>query len=1232
MSDPVSLLTGKSFAALETAGNKIVDQDGEAVFIKAINWYGMELESFGVPAGVDQQSVADILQSVADLGFNTLRLPFSTQAVLDPYEVAPWFGIDLDKNPALEGANSLEVLQHVIDEAARIGLSVIVDNHNISSAGWEGRWYDGDYSEAEWIGMWESLAATLSEKDNVIGADLRNEPYAAAWENWSTAAEAAGNGIHAVDDDWLVIVEGVHHSADGDWYQWGGNLKDAHADPIVLDVDNKVVYSAHEYPEPVERKLGWEPDATYYSLFDEFWGSISQDLNAPVLIGEFGFKGAEADAGWTEALTNYILGDLDGDGVIDEGGSPIAGFAYWNLNPPESKGQNLFDADLETVRAEVWADLAPLIGLEPEWLGTVPSGGGTPDPDPDPDPVLPTLENAFSLALTVNSDWGNGASITIAVTNESQVAIASGSIEVAFDAPSDLSVWIDQLYRAELIDDDADVPVFRLAPGGDGKLDPGETVDFLFVASYDGTWNVSALGATTADLSVVAADLPTAGNNAPVAADVVLVGEEDTALDIAGADLLAGASDADGDTLTLTAVGDAEHGTAALVDGDVIYTPDADYFGTDSFTYTVSDGNGGEASATVTVDIAGVNDAPTAQDIAITLDEDGRYVIRNAELEALGFDPDGDPLQIDIGLDPETGRVKWNGNGLVYRPKADFHGDDVFTLTYTDGEATATATVNVSILPVQDAPTAQDISFTVDEDGRHIIKYRELDDIGFDVDGDPLEVSIGTDAAHGTLLWRPNGLVYRPDTGVSGADAFTLDFTDGNATATATVDIWIEPANDAPTIDDFTVTLDEDTGRLISIAEILGHASDPDGDTLTVDAVSAAAMGTVSLGPDGILYTPPAEFSGTDSVEVTVSDGMGGTDTATLTLNVMSMNDAPVAGDMMLAAEAGATERLDIAALLAACFDADGDSLSLAAFGASLHGTLERVGDALVYTANAGFSGTETITYTLSDGHGGMAQGAIVVTVEPAADEAPEPGALSFQIIEEIDWGNGAFYNVAYTNVGGSAIDYGDLTIGFDPAQAVEIRDGQVWGGAEIHGAGDGVTFGVLPDDADGVLSVGETQTLGFVLDYPGTWNVSQLGATASDFSAAMAEGSNIAASIPDVSLALRNVNDWGTGAVVRLDVTNDGDAALSFDDFAVAFDGDRDVSVRERIFEAEIVSADPGCPVFALAPTDGAQMLGAGEMRSFVFIADYDGAYGTQSLGVTLDDFMTIPVDGPFI
>lgn len=372
MSDPVSLLTGKVFAPLETAGNKIVDQDGEAVFIKAINWYGMELESFGVPAGVDQRSLADIMQTVADLGFNTLRLPVSTFAVLDPYEVDPWFGIDFEKNPELEGANSLEVLEHVIDEAATVGLSVIIDNHNISSEGWEGRWYDADYTEAEWVDMWETLAATLGDKDNVIGADLRNEPFDAAWDNWSTAAETAGNAIHAVDGDWLVIVEGVHHSMDGDWYQWAGNLKDAHVDPIVLNQDNKVVYSVHEYPDPVATKLELTPGSTYYSLFDEYWGNISLELNAPVFVGEFGFRNDSADDGWTEALSNYFRGDTDGDGVIDDGGSPIAGFAYWCLAPPEDLGHNLLGEDFLTVRQEVWADLEPLVTFEPDWVGELP--------------------------------------------------------------------------------------------------------------------------------------------------------------------------------------------------------------------------------------------------------------------------------------------------------------------------------------------------------------------------------------------------------------------------------------------------------------------------------------------------------------------------------------------------------------------------------------------------------------------------------------------------------------------------------------------------------------------------------------------------------------------------------------------------------------------------------------------------------------------------------------------
>ncbi|WMS43959.1 tandem-95 repeat protein [Acuticoccus sp. MNP-M23] len=1137
MSDSVSLLTGKDFAPLETAGNKIVDQDGEAVFIKAINWYGMELESFGVPAGVDQRSVADIMQSVADLGFNTLRLPVSTLAVLDPYEVAPWFGIDFTKNPELEGATSLEVLEHVIDEAAKVGLSVIVDNHNISSEGWEGRWYDADYTEAEWVEMWETLAATLGDKANVIGADLRNEPFDAAWDNWSTAAETAGNAIHAVDGDWLVIVEGVHHSMDGDWYQWAGNLKDAHVDPIVLNQDNKLVYSVHEYPDPVATKLELTPGSTYYSLFDEYWGSISLELGAPVFVGEFGFRNDSADDGWTEALSNYFRGDTDGDGVIDEGGSPIAGFAYWSLNPPEDLGHNLFAEDFVTVRQEVWADLEPLVNFTPDWVGAVPDvSDNAPDPDPEPDPVT-TLENAFGLELIVNSDWGNGASITVQLTNTSGTAVPMESIVVSLDAPRDFSVVPGQIWRALVDDANPDAPTFRLIAQGDGVLDPGESADFLFVASYDGTWNVTTLGATADDLFVVDADLPVSSNAPPEAADLARDGVEDTALTIDGTDILAGASDADGDALSIAAVGNPQNGTAALVAGNIVYTPDADFAGTDTFTYTVDDGAGGTATGTITVTVAGVNDAPMANDIAFTLDEDGSHLITNAELQALGADPDGDVLNFNIGDGPTLGALTWTAEGLLYTPDADLSGPDVFTLAVSDGEFSATSTIGMTVRPV----------------------------------------------------------------------------------------------NDAPTLTGFAIELDEDTTHRIPLADILDRASDVDGDILTVTAV-AATNGTATLGADGIVYTPHADFAGIDQIAVTISDGAGGTANAEVSVSVRPVNDAPVAGDTAFTAEAGSAVRIDIAALLAAGSDADGDTLALTGFGTGANGTLVQEGDALVYTPADGFTGTDTIAYTVSDGQGGTATGDIVLTVGPAPEE-PEPGALSFEIVQENDWGNGAFYSVAYTNTGETAIDYADLTISFDPGQAVTIGDGQVWDGIHSGGSGNSVNFTVTPNDSDGVLSAGETHTFGFVLSYAGTWNESELGATGDSFSAAIDGAADDAPqpSALDLDFALSRVDDWGTGAAVTLDVTNEGEAAISFDDFAIAYDGDRDVAVRDEIYEAAILSADADRPVFSLAPSDGSVALGAGQTRSFVFLADYDGTYGTEGLGVSLDDFSAIGTDLPF-
>ncbi|MDD5472109.1 MAG: cadherin-like domain-containing protein, partial [Sideroxydans sp.] len=179
-------------------------------------------------------------------------------------------------------------------------------------------------------------------------------------------------------------------------------------------------------------------------------------------------------------------------------------------------------------------------------------------------------------------------------------------------------------------------------------------------------------------------------NQAPVAgADSVTLAEDSSVL----IDVLANDSDADGNTLTITAVGDATHGTVAIENGQVRYTPAANWNGADSFDYTVGDGAGGTSSGTVSITVTSVNDAPVLPDVLPIQVAEGTAL----ELQAVATDLDGDALVFSLDAAPVGASID-AATGLISWTASDGNAAYGFTLRVSDGQASATRdfTVNVT--------------------------------------------------------------------------------------------------------------------------------------------------------------------------------------------------------------------------------------------------------------------------------------------------------------------------------------------------------------------------------------------------------------------------------------------------------------------------------------------------------------------------------------------------------
>ncbi len=359
---------------LTTCGRWVIDARGRRVKLAGVNWYGAS-DVKHVVGGLDKVALDRVAQTIRDLGFNSVRLPFSNAMLRTP-RVAPEA---IAANPALAGRTPLEVFDATVAALTEAGLLVVLNNHS-THAMWccgfddDGLWWNGDTSEEDWIRDWELMADRYRKNPRVVGADLRNEiriarpsggilPRVPSWggggaNDWAAAASRAGNRVLARAPGWLILVEGINSAED---------LSQAHARPVALSAPRQLVYSVHQYGffrvgMPAIPGLGGPTYAAmaaaeYVAANRKQWGYLLEG-EAPVWMGEFG-DAADSDPAWLTRLAAYLT-ETDAD------------WAYWPLNGgPKASGDSepfgLLEDDWTTVRND-WR-LALLRKLQPATRG-----------------------------------------------------------------------------------------------------------------------------------------------------------------------------------------------------------------------------------------------------------------------------------------------------------------------------------------------------------------------------------------------------------------------------------------------------------------------------------------------------------------------------------------------------------------------------------------------------------------------------------------------------------------------------------------------------------------------------------------------------------------------------------------------------------------------------------------------------------------------------------------------
>ena len=442
----------------------------------------------------------------------------------------------------------------------------------------------------------------------------------------------------------------------------------------------------------------------------------------------------------------------------------------------------------------------------------------------------------------------------------------------------------------------------------------GETAEFSFRA-WDQTagtagakvdTSVSGLTTPYSIATETATIMVTDVNDAPVGANDAYTLAEGATLNIPAAGPLGNDVDVDGDALNAVLVSGPANGALTLnADGSFSYTHDSSETTTDSFTYRVEDGNGGFDTATVNLTITPVNDAPVGVTDSYTVAEGSTLNISVSGVLSNDTDAEGDALTSVLVSGPAHGTVTLNPDGtFTYTHDGTETTADSFTYQVDDGNGgAATGLVNLNVVPFNDAPTAGADNFVVDEGAVLTVAAPGVLGNDTDAEGNPLSATVAAGPSYGTLSLNSDGsFVYTHDGSETTTDFFTYIVDDGNGgTTTGTVNLSINPVNDAPVASDDTYTVDEGATLNVAIPGVMGNDVDVDGDPLSATVLTGPAHGVLSLNVDGSFsYVHDGSETLVDSFVYTIDDGNGETATANVTINIQPVNDAPtIAGPTM---------------------------------------------------------------------------------------------------------------------------------------------------------------------------------------------------------------------------------------------------------------------------------------------------------------------------------------------
>ena len=469
-------------------------------------------------------------------------------------------------------------------------------------------------------------------------------------------------------------------------------------------------------------------------------------------------------------------------------------------------------------------------------------------------------------------------------------------------------------------------------------------------------------------------------NTPPTAQDDTLEIFEDTPTIIY---VLNNDSDIDNDHLTITHAeitnGPGKVSIQNIVNDDgqssnaLFFTPEQDSNLSSIIRYSISDGHNNDTNAQVNLHIFPINDAPESFPDFAEMEEDTKLTL---DVLANDYDADNDTLTIS-SASSALGTVEVNPNNTItFQAINNFTGIVEINYITLDGHGGITAGIaTITVINVNDEPVAIDDTAETTEDSAIVIDVLSNDS---DEDNDELKVSHASSSKGQVSINTDNSLTFTPTENINGSAILNYTISDEKGgISSAEVYVSILPVNDSPDLSNDTVRTDEDTPVIINI---LDNDSDADNDILTVtDVHTTTPGGMVSLNKDNTLtFVPVSDFNGEVNLSYTVNDSHGGIASASVTVTINPINDLPILTDHQTATEQAVGITIDA---LVGAYDPDGDTLSIIT-ATALNGEVTFNDDqSITYHPASNFSGEDTISYTVSDGKGGISNAIITVFV-----------------------------------------------------------------------------------------------------------------------------------------------------------------------------------------------------------------------------------------------------------